>query len=108
MPATFTADVGDGQGKFASGPRMIATGSFSPGVYATNGVAVTPGLFGLGTQLLDVYLDFATGGYIYAFDRANSKIKAFQNAGAAGPLVEVGNGVDLTTNVARVRAETKG
>ena len=65
--------------KFASGPRMIATGNFNAGVYATNGVPVTPGLFGLNTPLLDVYLDFATGGYIYAFDRQNQKVKAFAN-----------------------------
>jgi hypothetical protein len=108
VPATFTPDTETGAGKFASGARMVSTGNFAAGIYPTGGVSVTPGLFGLSTQILDLYLDFATGGYIYAFDRANSKVKAFANQGSAGPMIEVANGVDLTNNVARCRAEAKG
>jgi hypothetical protein len=108
MAATFTADQGDGQGKYASGPRMIATGTLNLGTYATGGVAVTQGLFSLNTPLLDLSVDPAKGGYVFAWDKPNGKVMAFNSAGAAGPLAEVANGFDLSTVPTRCRAESKG
>jgi hypothetical protein len=65
------------------------------GIYATNGIAVTPSDFGL--RGLDFVLPVcASAGYTIAWDRPNLKILVFQTAAGAGQHAEVGNGVDLS------------
>ena len=98
MAATVTTDAQPHPGKSVPDAYFIVFGTISLGIYATNGISVTPQLFGL-TQL--VHLDLSqAGGRTYEFDKANSKVKAYRNAAGAGDLAEVGNAVDLSaTNI---------
>jgi hypothetical protein len=78
-------------------------GTINLGVYATGGVAITPGTFDYGEALVDLDVS-ASGGTIFQWDDVNSKIKAYQNAAGAGPLAEVANATNLTAVVSRFRS----
>lgn len=95
--------------KHVLGDEREHYGTLNLGVYATNGVAFTPGTFGL-NKLSDLEID--NTGFLGAAnaanlrhaveDKANAKILAFyENAGA---LTQVANGVDLSTLTLRWRA----
>jgi hypothetical protein len=55
--------------------RFLAIGTLNLGVYATNGVAVTPSQFGFST-LDDIVVRGAAGIY-FTFDKTNLKILAY-------------------------------
>jgi hypothetical protein len=109
MAATFTLDSGR-DGRAVAGDRFIRRGSGNVGTYATNGVAVTKANFDLPVSLTHLEVD-SSGGYIFEFDKANSKIKAYRQkdpaaaGGADIPLPEVANAVDLSSITPRFRAE---
>ena len=105
MPSTVSVEARaytDGSQNF------IRRGSLNLGVYATNGVAITPSQFGFAA--LEFLSLTQPGGYVFEWDKANSKIKAYRNkdpaagGGADIPLPEVANAVDITAVVARFEA----
>lgn len=85
---------------------VLLTGNL--GVYATNGVAVTPNQLGMGRIDGMIITPQAGGaGFQFSWDQANSKIKAHwgDNAnGAAAAGIEVTNATDLTTKTFTVLA----
>lgn len=108
MAASVTFDAQPG-GKSTMFPRKIRRGTLTLGAYATNGVAVTPTLFGL-TRIDDIDIQPA-GGFVFEWLPATGKVKAYdqKDPAAAGgadiPLPEVGNAVSLAAINARFRAE---
>jgi hypothetical protein len=111
MAATITFDAGQ-EGRYVQGDRYVRTGTLNVGTYATNGVAVTKANFDLPVSLTHLEVD-SSGGYIFEFDKANSKIKAYRQkdpaaaGGADIPLPEVANAVDLSSITPRFRAVGK-
>jgi hypothetical protein len=82
--------------------QTIATANFGTS-YTTNGQAVTPAQFGLGT--ID-YMDMSTsGGYVGEYIPSTGKVKLYwqTNPGAAGgadvPLIEVDSTTDVHATV---------
>lgn len=108
MASTITLDTGS-VGRGNAGDKFIRRGSGNLGVYATNGIAVTPAQLEL-TSLGD--LDVGNpAGYVLEWVQSTGKVKAYRgkdpgNAGGADiPLVEVANAVDLSAVTFRFRAE---
>lgn len=109
MASTITLDTGQ-KGRGVAGDKYIRRGSGNLGVYATNGVVVTPAQFELAGEIHD--LDLGTpAGYTLEWVPSTGKIKAYRqkDPGSAGgadvPLVEVANAVDLSAVPFRFRAE---
>jgi hypothetical protein len=100
MAASFTIDPQPSGYTSAAALRMT-NGTVNLGSYATAGMAVTPQMFGLDGVIIALILS-PTSGYVFAWDKANSKILAYRNKdpGAAGgadiPMPEVANAVDLS------------
>jgi len=70
--------------------------------YVTNGEPFT--LAEVGLADVDVAVVSPAAGFVFEYDIANDKIKAFYgnyDGGADGPLVEVANAVNLSTVVTR-------
>lgn len=88
--------------------RGRATGTLNLGTYATGGVAVTPAKFGFET-LTSLAVQPA-GGYVFEWDEANAKIKAYRQkdpaatGGADIALPQVANSTDLSSVVAHFDA----
>lgn len=64
--------------------------------YPTGGESIAASKFGLGK--IEFLIAQSTGGYIFAWDNANSKLLAYygdNNNAADGPLIEVPNATDL-------------
>lgn len=72
MAATITRE----DTKWSLG-QLKVLGTLNLGSYATGGVSVTAGLFGL-SRIEDLIIDPA-GGYTFEFDKTNSKIKAYRS-----------------------------
>ena len=70
MPATVTL-----RERRKMGNAYMNVCDIIPGVYATGGVSVTPGQFGL--TMLDMVLPAPAAGYIFEYDHVNRKLKAF-------------------------------
>lgn len=78
--------------------------------YPTGGYAVAKGDFQLSVSLHDVDVSLG-GGYVFDFDRANSKLRVWygdNNNASDGPLIEVPNGTNLASVTARFRAYGTG
>jgi hypothetical protein len=107
MAATVTIDPGD-TGRFAAGDKFIRVGNMNIGVYATNGVPVTKQMFDLPVRIDHLEVDNG-GGYIFEFDKANLKVKAYRDnsVATAAALPEIANAVDITTTTIRFRATGK-
>jgi hypothetical protein len=108
MAASVTFDAQPG-GKSTMFPRKVRRGTVSLGAYATNGVSVTPALFGL-NRIDDIDIQ-PSGGIVFEWLPATGKVKAYRQkdpaaaGGADIPLPEVANAVDLSAVNARFRAE---
>src|SRR5690348_3339550 len=79
----------------------VTVGTINLGTYATGGVAVTGGQLGCPNQL--THLDVGpAGGYVFEWDQANGKVKAYRQkdpaaaGGADITLPEVANAVDIS------------
>ena len=89
------------------GNRRMTMGSGNLGTYAAGGIAVTAAQVGLG--VIDELIVDSAGGYLFRYDKANSKVMAYQQTdpGAVGganiPLVEVGS-TDISASVFRFQA----
>jgi hypothetical protein len=106
MAASVAVDAQPHPGKSVPDAYYVVFGTINLGAaYTTNGVVVTPQLFGL-TQLVHVDLTQAAG-RVYEFDKANLKIKAYRNAAGAGDLAEVANATDLSAANVRFMAYGK-
>ena len=70
MAATVTIE----ETKWSIG-QFKTVGTMNLGTYATGGVAVTPGQFGM--QRLDDLVVRPAGGYTFAFDKTNLKVLAY-------------------------------
>lgn len=111
MAFAVAIDAGP-DGRFVTGDRQIRTGTISLGTYATNGVAVTKANFDLPVVLNHLEVD-PSAGYLFEFDKTNSKVKAFRQkdpaaaGGADIALPEVANAVDLSAVLSRFRASGK-
>lgn len=82
------------QDLFGNTRVVFATFTFDSS-YPTGGEACDPGL---GTVNIAIS-DPSVSGYVFQYDYANRKLKAFYadyDAGADGPLIEVANGVNLS------------
>lgn len=83
----------------------VSIGDITIGTYATNGVAVTAAQFGMNT--LKFVLASPTAGYVFQYDYANQKLKAYYadyDGSADGALIEVANSANLGSVVARTIA----
>lgn len=111
MAATITLDAGEA-GRRARGGEYVRRGKLNLGTYATGGVAVTRGDFDLPVEIRDLTVRPAAG-YVFEFDKANSKILAYRQkdpaaaGGADIPLPEVGNSVNLAAVEPRFEAVGK-
>jgi hypothetical protein len=109
MASTITLDTGQ-KGRGVAGDVFVRRGAGNVGIYATNGVAVTPQQLELASEIRDLDIGSAAG-IIFEYDKTNGKIKAYRQkdpaaaGGADIALPEVANGVDLSTTVFRFRAE---
>ena len=75
--------------------------------YPTGGLALTPTDFGFKELFAVIAEPKSTGGYQFVYDFATQKLLAYwgDNAGgASGPLIQVTNGTNIATVVARVVA----
>jgi len=98
MPASISNTVFDGPKFRLYGNQDAVTTILNLGVYATNGIAVTPALFGLGV-IYDMTTPKSADGTInYSYDGTNGRVKAYVSATGA----EVANGVDLTPQPCRI------
>ncbi len=70
--------------------------------YTTGGLALTAAQLGMGTSLRAVIPTPSTDGHTFAYDYANSKLKAFSGAS------EVANATDLHTLTTRIVVHGKG
>lgn len=108
MASSITIDTG-ADGRYVQGSKYIRKGSGNVGVYATNGVAVTPAQFEFPGSIDHLDLGVSAG-IVFEYDKTNKKIKAYRQkdpaaaGGADIALPEVTNGVDLSTNVFRFLA----
>jgi hypothetical protein len=98
MAATVTLDQ---DGRFVRGARAVRTGTINLGTYAATGIAVAASDFGL-SQLKTLQIEPA-GGYVFTYNPATSKVLAYQSAGSAAPMGEVGS-TDISAAVARFEA----
>jgi len=76
------------------------------GTYATGGVSVPGSLFGWQT-VLGLSVVGGGSGYVFAYDAANQKLKAYYgdySEASDGPLVEVPDSTDLGSVTIRVMA----
>jgi|SRR5882724_6406724 len=103
MASTVTADNLPHPGKGNAGGYFARFGTLNLGIYATNGIAVTPAQFNLITL---VHLDLgATAGIVFEYVKSTGKIKAFwTGAGLSAALAEVTNATDLSAMTARFAA----
>jgi hypothetical protein len=104
MAATITITE-----RAATGNKYVRRGTLTLGSYATNGVAVAKADFELPVSLDRLEIDPA-GGYVFEWDKANGKVKAYRqkdpaNAGGADiPLPEVANAVNLAAIIINFQA----
>ena len=63
--------------------------------YPTGGYSITPANLGF-TKVKAVIIQSHTGGYVYEYDVANQKLKAYRQTAATGALAEVPNTTSLT------------
>jgi len=83
------------QDLFGTSRIVIAVFTFDSS-YPTGGEACDPGLGTVNIALSDP----SVSGYVFQYDYTNKKLKAFYadyDAGADGALIEVANGVDLSS-----------
>jgi hypothetical protein len=67
------------------------------GTYATGGMAFDPGGLGLDHPIAGyTVLPQPKAGYVFDYDGAAKKIKAYRQTAATGALAEVANGTDIT------------
>jgi hypothetical protein len=100
MAVTIVLDA-KSKGNFFSGGEKVRRGTIQLGTYVTNGIAVTPANFQL--RSLD-YLRIEpshVNGELYAWDKANGKVKAYTAVGTEQ------TGADISANVARFEARGK-
>lgn len=99
MAITITFDTPQAtKGQFFSGSEKVRRGTFNLGTYVTNGVAVAASDFKL-KELRHLVLENShVNGEIYAWDRANGKIKAYSAVGTEQTQI------DISANVARYQA----
>jgi hypothetical protein len=64
--------------------------------YPTGGEVWSPGAGILGSPAF-VVLPIPKAGYVFEFDYAAGKLKAYRQTAATGPLVEVPNATDLSS-----------
>lgn len=109
MAASVVFDAQPG-GKYHSFPRKVRHGTVTLGSsYTTNGVAVTPALFGLG-RIDDLSIQ-PSGGYTFEYLPATGKIKAYWQRDSNTttydkvPLTEIDNATSMTSITPRFRAE---
>lgn len=87
------------RGSFGNMNAVLGQVSFDSS-YPTGGEALSNGDMGLSAMKFAIFEP--TGGYVFRYDRSNSKLLAYRqkdpaNAGGADiPLPEVGNTVDLS------------
>lgn len=100
MAATFTLA---GDWLLNVGNRTQTNGTGNLGVYATNGIAVTPSKVGLGA--IDTFEVDPAGGYTFEYVASTGKVKAYvaKDPAAAGGadivLQELANAVDITATI---------
>jgi hypothetical protein len=98
VPATVTIDKPSSIGYLYGQGNKIRRGTLQLGTYVTNGVAVTPAMFGL-HSLDELHIeDSYVNGEIYAWDKANAKVKAYSAVGTEQTQI------DISANLARFRA----
>jgi hypothetical protein len=83
------------------GSKRMTQGTGNLGTYATDGIAVTAAQVGLGV-LEDLQVS-PVDGYVFEYDKANGKVKAYEAGADAAPLDEVG-ATDISASVFRFRA----
>lgn len=89
------------------GKGQVSIADITLDTYATNGLALTASLFGFRVGKIDAVFAQPASGYVFEWDAANSKLKAFYadyDAGADGALIEVASGVNLAAVVTRAVA----
>lgn len=105
MAAVVTdVDAGSGipiSGGLAGYKQVVKDFTFDNS-YPTGGLACTPAMFGFASFL---YVSAEPkGGRVFSMDYVNSKLQAYQDAGAAAALAEVPNATNLSTVTTRVTA----
>jgi len=81
-----------------TGNRQHTHGTGNLGTYAANGVVVSPNQVGLG--LIDDLEISPAGGYVFEYDKANGKVKAYE-AGADGDALDEVGVTDMSSAVFR-------
>lgn len=108
MASTVTIDAQPG-GRTVHGNRKVRKGTLTLGnPYATNGIAVTAAQFEFYGDLEDLDIRPA-GGYVFEWDKANAKVKAYDQkdpaaAGGADIALPECGAIDLSSVSARFRA----
>ncbi len=70
--------------------------------YPTGGLALTAGTLKLPPEATLKYVNVTPAtGYVFAFDYTSNKVLAYRSAASGAAMLEVTNGVDLSTIVAR-------
>lgn len=87
--------------KYAVGNKLQRNGTGNLGTYATNGVAVSASQLGL--SVIDELMVHSAGGYVFEWDKANGKVKCYEEeaVAAGGPLVETANATDISATTFR-------
>ena len=81
--------------------EVIATVTFDSS-YATGGESLTPA--SLGFQTFDYVGLTTSGGYVFEYDHANSKVKAYWPEADGAAMAEVASTTDLSAITCRIRA----
>lgn len=90
--------------KYAVGNKLQRNGTGNLGTYATGGIAVTAAQLAL--SVIDELMVHSAGGYVFEWDKANGKVKAYLQKAPADlgasdiPLPELG-AVDISATTFR-------